>query len=182
MTRRAAFLDRDGVINRAIVRAGKPYPPQHLEELEILPGVPEALARLRTAGYLNIVVTNQPDVARGKQQRSVVESMHALLGATLAIDAFYVCWHDDNDACDCRKPLPGLLIAAARELSIDLPASVMIGDRWRDIAAGQRAGCHTIWLKSGYQEPDPKPPIDLIADRLDAAVDWMLKASEKVNT
>src|SRR5437899_2684085 len=114
--RRAVFLDRDGVINRANVRGGKPYPPDTLEQLEILPGVPEALERLRRAGFLNVVVTNQPDVGSGKQRREVVEAMHARLLKNLQIDAVKVCYHTDADACECRKPRPGMLLEAAREL------------------------------------------------------------------
>src|SRR3990172_6964226 len=113
MTRRAVFLDRDGVINRTIVRNGRPHPPSNLSELEILPGVPEALMRLRAAGFRLIVVTNQPDVARGMQTRETVEAIHAALKAQLALDEVRVCYHDDSDHCFCRKPAPGLLLDAA---------------------------------------------------------------------
>jgi D-glycero-D-manno-heptose 1,7-bisphosphate phosphatase len=172
--RRAAFLDRDGVINRALVRNGKPHAPATLGELEILPAVPQALERLRAAGYLNIVITNQPDVARRRIERSAVEAIHQRMHRALAIDGFYTCWHDDADDCACRKPLPGLLHQAARERNIDLSASVMIGDRWRDIAAGQKAGCRTVWISLGYAEPEPTG-MDFVAGSLAQAVDWMLR-------
>src|SRR6266850_5016022 len=114
--RRAVFLDRDGVITRSIVRDGRPYAPTRFEDLEILPGVADALARLRAAGFLNIVVTNQPDVANRKTPRAVVERMHARLVQELPIDAVKVCFHDDTDNCACRKPKPGMLLEAAQEL------------------------------------------------------------------
>src|SRR5689334_21653871 len=107
--RTAVFLDRDGVITRPVVREGKPYPPGSLEELELLPGVPQALRALREAGYCLVVVTNQPDVARGRISRAQVDAMNHRLQSTLPLDAICVCVHDDQDRCDCRKPLPGLI-------------------------------------------------------------------------
>jgi D-glycero-D-manno-heptose 1,7-bisphosphate phosphatase len=155
MKRRAVFLDRDGVINRAIVRNGKPYAPANLSELEVLPDVPEALSLLKNADYLLIVVTNQPDVARGIISREVVESINGKLASCLPIDEFRVCYHDSGDGCFCRKPLPGALLLAAEQHGIDLAASFMIGDRWRDMEAGQRAGCQTIFIDYGYAEKQP---------------------------
>src|SRR6185436_14383127 len=108
--RRAVFLDRDGVINRAIVRAGRPHPPASPAEFEILPGVPAALQRLKSAGFWLVLVTNQPDVARGTQTRAGVEALHASLRARLPLDDIRVCYHDDPDGCECRKPAPGLLL------------------------------------------------------------------------
>ncbi len=158
VTRRAVFLDRDGVINRALIRNGRPYPPASVAELEVLPGVLSALSRLRAAGYRLVVVTNQPDVARGKTTRGAVEALHAVLQAQLPLDEFRVCYHDDWHRCECRKPAPGLLLAAARESGLDLSASFIIGDRWRDIEAGRRAGCHTIFIDYGYSEKQPTAP------------------------
>ena len=155
MTRRGVFLDRDGVINRAIVRNGRPHPPSNLSELEILPGVPEALASLRAEGFRLVVVTNQPDVARGTQTREAVEGLHAALRERLPLDEFRVCYHDDADRCACRKPAPGLLLQAAHELELDLASCFMVGDRWRDIEAGRRAGCTTVFVDHGYAEPRP---------------------------
>jgi len=154
---RAVFLDRDGVVNRAIIRGGRPYPPTSLGELKILPDVPAALAALKQRGFLLLVVTNQPDVARGNQQRAVVETFHEALRTALPIDDFFVCYHDDRDACSCRKPKPGLLLQAAGKYGLELKSSYLIGDRWRDIEAGQAAGCSTIWIDRGYAELQPSP-------------------------
>ncbi|ESS15128.1 D,D-heptose 1,7-bisphosphate phosphatase [Betaproteobacteria bacterium MOLA814] len=154
--RLAVFLDRDGVINRAVVRDGKPYPPANLAAMEILPGVPDALAALHDAGFMLIVVTNQPDVARGTTPMAVVKEINNHLAACLPIDEFRTCYHDNGDACDCRKPLPGALLSAARQHGIDLGQSYMVGDRWRDIEAGQRAGCKTLFIDYGYAEKQPE--------------------------
>src|ERR1700733_7593441 len=139
MTRRAVFLDRDGVINRAIVRDGKPYPPRNLTELRILPGVREACQSMRELGYLLILVTNQPDIGRGTADAQEVSAMHDHLRRYLRLDDVKLCPHDDAAQCECRKPKPGLLLEAAREWNIDLSASYFVGDRWRDIEAAQRA-------------------------------------------
>jgi D-glycero-D-manno-heptose 1,7-bisphosphate phosphatase len=175
VTRRAVFLDRDGVINKAVVRDGRPYPPANVQSLEVLPGVPEALEVLRAAGYLNVIVTNQPDIARGKTLLSTVEEIHEYLKSKLAIDGIYTCSHDDSAKCDCRKPAPGLLLRAANDLHIDLKSSFMVGDRWRDIVAGRLAGCRTAWIRYGYNEQDPEPPIDFIGDGLRSVADWILR-------
>jgi D-glycero-D-manno-heptose 1,7-bisphosphate phosphatase len=167
-------LDRDGVLNRPIVRDGKPYPPASPRELEIFPEAPATLRALRDEGFLLYVVTNQPDVARGSQTRTVVEQIHTALRDVLPLDGFYVCYHDDQDACACRKPKPGLLLAAAAEHAISLPASYMIGDRWRDIEAGQRAGCRTVWIDFRYAERGPVTPADARVASLEQAVDWIL--------
>ena len=171
--RRAVFLDRDGVIDRAIVRDGSPHPPTSLSELEILPGVPEALEKLRAAGFCLIVVTNQPDVARQAQTQDAVEAMHAALQAQLPIDEFRVCYHDDADGCDCRKPQPGLLLGAARDMDVDLSSSFMVGDRWRDVEAGRRAGCTAILIDYHYAEPLQSEP-HLRVSSLAEAADWIL--------
>jgi D-glycero-D-manno-heptose 1,7-bisphosphate phosphatase len=173
LLRPAVFLDRDGVLNRALVRGGRPFPPASLAELEILPGVPEALARLKAAGYWLVVVTNQPDVARGRQTRAGVAALHAALQARLPLDDIRVCYHDEPDGCDCRKPAPGLLLAAAQAAGIGLAASFMVGDRWRDVVAGQRAGCQSIFIDYGYAEPPPPAPF-LRAASLPAAVELIL--------
>ncbi|HYZ86151.1 MAG TPA: HAD family hydrolase [Bryobacteraceae bacterium] len=151
----AVFLDRDGVVNRALVRDGKPHPPQTLEDLEVLPDTPDLLARLKVLGFSLVVVTNQPDVARGTQQRSVIDAMHQHLNSRLPLDAFYVCDHDDADRCPCRKPKPGLLLRAADDLALALNESFLIGDRWRDIDAGTAAGVRPIWIDYGYAERGP---------------------------
>ena len=172
---KAVFLDRDGVLNRVIVRDGKPYPPASLAELEILPDVPEALAALKKHGFLLLVVTNQPDVARGKQRRVVVESMHAALQTALPIDDFFVCYHDDADACDCRKPKPGLLLQAVDKYKLELNTCYLIGDRWRDIEAAQAAGCATAWIDRNYAERGPSKPSTVRVASCGEAVRWILE-------
>ena len=150
---RAVFLDRDGVLNRALEREGKPYPPTSLEEFEILPGVPEACALLTQAAYRLVVVTNQPDVGRGTLAREVVEALNAHLCRLLPVDRVEVCYHPGGPVeCDCRKPKPGMLQRAARELGLDLARSWMVGDRWRDIDCGHAAGCRTVLIDYGYAE------------------------------
>ncbi len=120
--------------------------------MELLAGAREAVAQLHRAGFINVVITNQPDVARGAIDRGTVEAMHKNLRSGLAIDDIRVCYHDDRDGCECRKPKPGMLLEAADELNIDLKSSFLIGDRWRDIVAGRAAGCTTLWIDRGYSE------------------------------
>jgi len=171
---RAVFFDRDGVLNRAAVRGGLPYSPQAESELEIVPEARAALESLAALGYLLIVATNQPDVARGKQTREAVEALNVQLRRALPLDDVYVCFHDDADACECRKPKPGMLLQAAARYDIDLAASFMVGDRWRDIEAGRRAGARTIFIDHGYREPKPDPPADATVSDLAQAADWIV--------
>ena len=173
MMRCAIFLDRDGVLNRAIVRDGKPYPPSGPAEVQVLPGVMEAYSALRSAGFLLIVVTNQPDVARGTQPREVVEAINDALCDQVPVDDIRVCYHDDVDGCTCRKPQPGLLLQAARDWGINLANSFMVGDRWKDVEAGRRAGCRTIFIDYGYAEAQQSTP-DCCVRSLREAVDWIL--------
>jgi len=172
-SRRAVFLDRDGVLNRALVRQGKPYPPQTLDEFEILPGALEALRRLKALGFVLIVVTNQPDVARGNQQRDTVEAMNARISTLLPIDDILVCFHSDEDRCDCRKPLPGLLLVGAERHALDLSSSFLIGDRWRDIAAGRAADVRTVFIDYGYAEAQPEPGANATVANVTEAADWI---------
>jgi len=174
VSRRAVFLDRDGVLNRATVRKGKPYPPSSLEELEILPGVSAACRDLHRAGFLLIMVTNQPDVTRGTQTRAVVEAINQVLSDRLSLDDIKVCYHDTSDNCLCRKPEPGLLLEAAEEWKIDLPGSFLVGDRWKDIEAGRRAGCRNIFLDYEYSEVKPEG-FDKRVSSLGDAADWILE-------
>ena len=172
LSRPAVFLDRDGVLNAAIVRDGKPYPPASIEEMVVPQGVEEAIGALKAAGYELVVVTNQPDVARGTQGRGAVDAINDELGRRLGIAHFRVCFHDDADQCGCRKPMPGLLVDAARELSLDLAGSFMIGDRWRDVEAGRRAGVKTVWLDFGYRERQPET-YDFRTHTLREAATWI---------
>ncbi len=166
---RAVFLDRDGVINRIVVRDGRPCSPPSRDELEILPGVEAAIRALRAAGFLVIVVTNQPDVATGKQSRGVVEAMHRALAEQLMIDDFRVCYEVEREFSTRYKPKPGMLLEAAEEHGIDLRQSFMVGDRWRDVGAGRAAGCFTIFIDYGYKERRPDSPDATVASLLEAA-------------
>lgn len=170
--RKAVFLDRDGVLNRATVRDGRPYPPGSLAELEVPPGVKEACAALRASGFLLVVVTNQPDISRGTQSRQSVDEINLYLQRELQLDAVRVCAHDDADRCACRKPAPGLLLDAARDFGIDLGKSFMVGDRWRDIEAGRQAGVRSVLIDYQYQEKRVSP--DYIVQNLSDAADWIL--------
>lgn len=176
--RRAVFLDRDGVINRALERDGKPYPPRSLDEFEILPGVSEACERLKRAGYLLIVATNQPDVGRGTLGQGTVEALHAFMRGRLPIDRVEVCYHPGRGKsdCDCRKPRPGMLLRAANDLKVDLHRSWMIGDRWRDVDCGHAAGCRTVFIDRGYLEELRQAP-DFRARSLLEAAEIVLRSA-----
>jgi D-glycero-D-manno-heptose 1,7-bisphosphate phosphatase len=160
--KRAVFLDRDGVLNRPVVRDGTPFPPARLEEFEIYPEVVKGCAQLKEAGFLLVVVTNQPDVGRGTQTREVIEAMHAYLRTAIpALDAIEVCFHAgvaQGEPCDCRKPKPGMLLRAAVAHDIDLSRSFVIGDRWRDVDCAHAAGCRAIFIDHGYRETLKEKP------------------------
>lgn len=158
MGKRAVFLDRDGVINASVVREGRPYAPKNLKDFIYIPGAVEGIKSLRQAGYLVIVVTNQPDVATGIQDRVTVELMHAKMLKDRLCDDIKVCYHIDRDLCSCRKPKPGMLLQAASQWGIDLKTSFMVGDRWRDIEAGNAAGCLSYFIDYQYQERGPTGP------------------------
>lgn len=170
---RAVFLDRDGVLNQVTVRDGKPYSPDSLADLVIVPDAADALALLRRRGFRLIMVTNQPNIARGLISREEVARMHDYLGSQLAIDAVEVCEHDDADNCDCRKPKPGMLLRAAVRDRIVLPESFLIGDRWRDIEAGHRAGCRAILIGDGYAKERAASP-DVAVSSLTEAAKWIV--------
>ncbi len=171
--RRAVFLDRDGVLNRTVVRDGHPYPPAGPQAVERLPGVEAACHRLVDAGWLLFVVTNQPDVARGGSTRAQIDAINAIAVDGLPVTEVLVCPHDDADGCDCRKPEPGLLLDAAARWGVDLVESVMVGDRWRDVEAGARAGTSTVFIDHGYAEDLEHMPDHVVAD-LPAAADVIL--------
>ena len=173
---RAVFLDRDGVLNEAIVRDGRACPPRDLSELVIAYGARAALDELKRQGFLLIVVTNQPDIVRGKASRADVNKINGHLATMLPLDAIEVCDHDDDNQCDCRKPKPGLILRARERFGVDLATSFMVGDRWRDIEAGRRAGCRTILIGDGYGETFPgAPTINLVS--LPLAASWILRQS-----
>lgn len=153
----AIFLDRDGTLNVQVIRDGKPYPPATLAEFRLFPEVPAACAQLAAAGYVLVVATNQPDVGRGTQSQAIVEAMHTQLRALVpALAHIEVCYSPGLDKSAPpdrrRKPEPGMLLDAARDLGLDLARSWMIGDRWRDIDCGKRAGVRTVFIDFGYAE------------------------------
>lgn len=150
MTGRAVFFDRDGVLNHSVDRDGQPGSPRSLAEFSLYDGLGSLGERLRAAGFRLFVVTNQPDIARGRLERALLDQMHALLRQAITIDDIAVCWHDDVDRCDCRKPLPGMLTTLASTWEIDLGRSFMIGDSWRDAGAGSAAGCTAVLLDRGH--------------------------------
>jgi D-glycero-D-manno-heptose 1,7-bisphosphate phosphatase len=171
--RRAVFLDRDGVLNRAVVRDGRPHPPASVDELELLPGAVDALACLRRCGFLLLVVSNQPDVARGTQTRDRVERINHTLRACLPLDDFFVCYHDDAAGCGCRKPRPGLLRDAAARHGVDLTKSFAIGDRWRDVDAAAQAGVRCVFIDHGYRERPPASQPDAVVGSVLEAAHWI---------
>lgn len=172
----AVFLDRDGVLNDAIVRNGRPYSPQDAGELIITKGARSALEELKREGFVLIVVTNQPDIARGKTTRAKVDRINAQLAAILPLDAIEICEHDDQDQCDCRKPKPGMILRAQEKFGVNLARSFIAGDRWRDIEAGRRAGCRTILIGDGYSEIFPHAPTIQLAS-LPLAASWIIQQS-----
>jgi D-glycero-D-manno-heptose 1,7-bisphosphate phosphatase len=174
--RSGVLLDRDGVLNRTVMRDGMGYPPSSVEDMALLDGVAEACGILAAAGCVLAIVTNQPDLARGKASFADVAAINARLRELLALDAVYVCPHDDGDACACRKPKPGLLLEAARVHRLDLGRSVMVGDRWRDIEAGVAAGCRTVFIDHSYRERRPVAP-NFVCGSLLEAVPFILSVT-----
>jgi D-glycero-D-manno-heptose 1,7-bisphosphate phosphatase len=173
--RRAVFVDRDGVLNRAEVRDGKPFAPRGLAQFRLLPGVPAAMQRLRDAGFFIVAVTNQPDLGNGLLADRVVAAIHERLRARVALDDIRMCPHSQSAGCECRKPKPGMLTAAAREHNLDLALSYMIGDRISDVIAGNSAGCYTIFVQRGYAESNGQPiPSNAIVGSLPEAVRHIL--------
>ena len=178
--KKAIFFDRDGVINVANIVNGRPYPPKTLSELVIMPGAQEVVQKLKDAGFMTIVVTNQPDVARGLVLREQVEEINHYMMGKLSLDIFKTCYHDDIDMCKCRKPLPGAIIESAKEFNLDLKQSFLIGDRWKDISAAKSAGCKTIFIDYGYDELRPENP-DYIIKNLEQAVEIILGKNNGCN-
>ncbi len=176
MSRAAVFLDRDGVLNAAEVRDGRPHPPADAAAVAVLPGAAAACRELAAAGLALIVITNQPDIARGTTSTAQVKAINDRLRAELPLDDVVVCPHDDADGCECRKPQPGMILAAARRWEIDLSRSVTVGDRWRDVAAGRAAGTRTVYLDRGYDEPSAEGQ-DLTVNQLQESVPWIIRTA-----
>jgi D-glycero-D-manno-heptose 1,7-bisphosphate phosphatase len=171
---RAVFLDRDGVLNANVMRDGRPVAPETLDEFRLLAGVPESLQRLKQAGFLLIVITNQPDVATGRTPRATVDAMHDIVRSRLKVDDIRACFHTDADGCDCRKPKPGMILAAAAAFDIELARSYVVGDRWRDVEAGRAAGCLTIFVDYGIRQDGPNHPAKVVGS-LSEAADFILE-------
>lgn len=170
--RRAVFFDRDGVLNRVVMRDGEVSSPRSMTEFILAEGAVDAVARLRRAGYFIFVVTNQPDIARGLLDPGELEAMSSVLRSVLGVDEVRVCPHDDRDDCGCRKPRPGMLRDLATQWGLDLASSYIIGDTWRDMEAGRAAGCGTVLLRWPYNEGVGS---DVVADSLAAIADHLLK-------
>lgn len=166
--KRAVFLDRDGVINKAFVLNGVPTPPKDLDSVEVIDGVKESIELLSKNGFEIVVVTNQPDVARYVVSQDSVEAINAFLGQELGINYFFNCFHDDEQNCGCRKPKPGLILEAAQRLNLDLKKSFLVGDRWRDVSAGQAAGCESFFIDYGYMEKQPILPFTRVSSLIEA--------------
>lgn len=166
---KAVFFDRDGVINKARIVNGLPYPPIGLTGLEIYDDVISSIKKLKASGFMTFIATNQPDVARGILDISAVSEIHDYLNKILDLDGIYLCIHDSEDNCVCRKPSPGMLIAAAKEHNLNLRDSFMIGDRWRDVQAAQNAGCTPIFIDRGYSEAAPTGEFIFADSVMDAA-------------
>ena len=151
------FLDRDGVINKPIINNKKPYSPIILEEFEVLPDVKSSLKTLRKNGFFNVIVTNQPNITNKLQSIEQLDHIHNWILDNLDIDFIKTCIHVDEDNCHCRKPKTGMLDIVSKELGIPLSNSYMIGDRWKDIACGQEAGCKEVFfINYNYHEDKPK--------------------------
>ena len=178
MAKRALFLDRDGVINQTFMREGKSYPPSSLEDFSFLDGVKEALLLSKELGFLNIIVTNQPDVATGRQSLEKLTQIHDFILSELPMDDIFVCLHSEADACSCRKPLPGMLFAAKERWDLDLERSFLVGDRWRDVGAAHAGKCPCFFIDYGYKEQKPSLPYTVVSS-LKEAVQRIYEQEEK---
>ncbi len=177
--KRAIFLDRDGVINKVIFRNGKVSSPWRFEEFEILPDVKKVLTKFKEMGFLKIVVSNQPDVKRGFLKKEELEKMNQFLIQNLPIDEIMICPHDDDDHCNCRKPKPGLILEAAKKYGIDLKQSFLIGDTWKDVEAGKRAGCKVILIKKDYNK-EIQNNCDFLVNNLEEALKVIKKSIQEI--
>jgi D-glycero-D-manno-heptose 1,7-bisphosphate phosphatase len=175
----AVFLDRDGVLNRAVVCNGKPFPPSKLEDVEIISGTLAALYKLKASGFIFIGITNQPDVARCAHSRTMVETINAFVQTQLSLHEIFTCFHSATDACNCRKPKSDLIIQAAEKYEVNLSRSWMVGDRWKDIAAGYSAGLKTIFIDYHYNEIYIGAPANYIITDTTDLVDIILKGSNE---
>jgi D-glycero-D-manno-heptose 1,7-bisphosphate phosphatase len=172
--RQAVFLDRDGVIVVPEFRDRRSFAPRRLQDFRLYPEAATSLQKLKQAGFLLAVVTNQPDVGNGLISRSEVEAMHEIMRRELPLDAVKVCFHGQAERCDCRKPRPGMILEAADELGINLKRSFMVGDRSSDVEAGRAAGCATVFIDLGYALPAPDSP-DYVARSIGQAAELIIE-------
>jgi D-glycero-D-manno-heptose 1,7-bisphosphate phosphatase len=177
---RAVFLDRDGVLIKAGKQSGLPTSAKKLSDVVLDPNAIDSIMTLKQLGFLCVMVTNQPDVARGFCNEKDVIEINDYLLKTLNLDATYTCFHDSSDNCDCRKPKPGMILEAAKNFPINLTSSYLVGDRWRDINAGAAAQCCTIFIDHGYKESLGVAPHSIVSN-LKEAIDWIVR-NEKLST
>lgn len=157
--KKAVFLDRDGTIIRDLKGKTNSVPIAYLGQFQILDGVKEGILKLKNSGFQLVVITNQPDVARGRIKKDFIQAVNDKIAVELGIKHFYVCYHDNDDGCNCRKPKPGMLISAAKDLGISLTESSLIGDRPSDVAAGKAVGCETYLVQnSNLRQQDAHIP------------------------
>jgi D-glycero-D-manno-heptose 1,7-bisphosphate phosphatase len=168
--KRAAFLDRDGVINKAIIESGIPEPPSNIKDLVILDGVIESIEILFENSFIPVVITNQPDVARGKKTINDVNLINEKISQLTKIKHFYSCFHDDLDKCKCRKPKPGMILQATSELDLDISESFLVGDRRKDIEAGQKMNIRSYFIDYKYNESRPQMPFTKVDSLLEAVL------------
>lgn len=148
---RAVFLDRDGVVNPVVLKNGKPYPPSP-KDYTLFPEAKIAISALKEAGFKIFIFTNQPDITKKIISQEELDGIHKMIYKELAIDEIVTCIHIDEDKCSCRKPKPGMILELQKKWKVTLNQSFVVGDRWRDIEAGENAGCNTILIGDGYNE------------------------------
>jgi len=178
---KAVFLDRDGVVNQPIIIDNKPFPPHSLKELVVYDSLSDDLKLLRNNNFLIFIITNQPDVKRGRANHIEIEEINNYLMKSYDFDDIFCCYHDDDDNCDCRKPKPGAILYFAKKYKIDLNKSFLIGDRKKDILSANNAGCLSVFIDFGYSEAKPETQ-NYTASNLSAAVNIILgKNNDKKN-
>ena len=154
-SKRAIFLDRDGVLIKALRYKKKPYSIRKFKDIKILKNAQESLSLVREK-FLLIMITNQPDVSRKKIKKKTVIRINKFLKKKLGLHDVYVCYHDSMNLCECRKPKPGMILKAQKKWKINLRRSYLIGDRNIDIQAGVSVGCKNFFINYNYNEDLPK--------------------------
>ena len=149
---RAVFFDRDGVLNNLVFRDGDYYSPRNLNNFKFFNDAEKVIHTIRDKGYLAIIVSNQPDIARGYLKKSVLNEMTKQLFDKLSVDDVFYCMHDDPDVEECRKPDPGLIIKAQKKWGIDLNQSLMVGDTEKDQGTAKNAGVKFILISRSYND------------------------------